>query len=94
MAGTQSKTKSILWTDAGGHAFKILKDMVNVWQKLDYIDYQSDTILCTDESDYAIGAYLYQKAKNGSLAKYLRLYKVDGRPSKRRPMQCIMLYKS
>ena len=60
----QSKTKSILWTDAGVHAFQVLKNLVNVCPKLYYIDYQSDIVLCTDASDYAIGAYLYQKAKN------------------------------
>jgi len=60
----QSKTKSILWTDAGVHAFQVLKNLVNVCPKLYYIDYQSDIVLCTNASDYAIGAYLYQKAKN------------------------------
>ena len=30
----QSKTKSILWIDAGVHAFQVLKDLVNVCPKL------------------------------------------------------------
>ena len=60
----QSNTKSILWTDAGVHALQILKDLVNVCPKLYYINFQSDIILCTEASDYAIGAYLYQNAKN------------------------------
>ena len=34
----QSKTKSILWTDAGVHAFQVLKNLVNVCPKLYYID--------------------------------------------------------
>ena len=65
---------------------KPLKQMISVENltvcpKLYYIiHYQSDIILCTDASDYAIGAYLYQKAKirlmllsnrYGSLAKHL-----------------------
>jgi hypothetical protein len=58
-----AKTKSILLTDARVHAFQVLKDLVNVCPKLYYIGYQSDIILCTDASDYAIGAHLYQKAK-------------------------------
>jgi len=57
-----SKTKSILWTDAGVHAFQVLKDLVNVCPKLYYINYQSDIILCTYASDYAMGAYLYQNS--------------------------------
>ena len=45
------------------HGFQVLKDLVNVCLKLYYIDYQSDKILCTDASDNAIGAFLYQKTK-------------------------------
>ena len=60
----QSKTESILWTDAGVHAFQVLTDLVSVCSKLYHIDNQSDIVLCTDASDNAIGAYLYQKAKN------------------------------
>ena len=59
-ATNQSKTKSILWTDAGWHAFQVLKDLVNEFPKPLYIDYRSNIILCTDASDYAIGTYLHQ----------------------------------
>ena len=36
------------------HTFQVLKDLMNVFPKLYYIDYQSEIIFCTDASDYAI----------------------------------------
>ena len=75
------------------HEFQVLKDLVNVWPKLDY---RSDIILCTDASytNRRKNRLMLLSNRYGSLAKHLRLSKVDGQPSKRRPMQYIMLYKS
>ncbi len=61
-AAVQTKSKSIVWTDAGRSAFALLQDAINNCPKLYYVDYSKDSriLLCTDASDYAIGAYLYQ----------------------------------
>jgi hypothetical protein len=55
-----NKSKHIIWTDAAHVAFHKLKDLVNSCPKLYYVDYTLPIYLCTDASDYAIGAYLYQ----------------------------------
>ena len=54
------RSKLIEWTDEGIASFYKLKDQVNECPKLYYIDDKMDVYLCTDASDYAIGAYLYQ----------------------------------
>jgi hypothetical protein len=54
------KSKFITWTDIGKQAFSHVKDLINACPKLYFIDYQAEIILCTDASDYALGAYLFQ----------------------------------
>jgi hypothetical protein len=58
-----TKSRYIVWTDDGHHAFQNLKDGVNACPKLYFISYAPEfrIFLCTDASDYAFGAYLYQE---------------------------------
>jgi hypothetical protein len=59
-AANRLKSKYIIWSDESRLAFLRLKDLVNACPKLYYVDYTLPIYLCTDASDYAIGAYLYQ----------------------------------
>ena len=63
------KSKHITWTHAGDEAFFTLKGLVNACPKLYYIDYKLPIVLCTDASDYAIGAYLYQVERKDGVDK-------------------------
>ena len=55
-----NQPKSIIWTDVGTSFKGIGKCMPKtILHRL----YLSDIVLCTDASDHAIGAYLYQKEK-------------------------------
>jgi hypothetical protein len=65
-AATRLKSKYIQWTDSSKDAFVTLKRMINACPKLYLIDNASRIVLCTDASDYAFGAYLYQVVKTGT----------------------------
>jgi hypothetical protein len=56
----KQKTKGIDWTPEGHDSFKLIKERINLCPKLYYINDSYPIELCTDASDYAIGAYLYQ----------------------------------
>ena len=56
----KSKQKQITWTEEGERDFSTLKSLVKKCPKLYFIDTTLPTILYTDASDYARGAYLCQ----------------------------------
>ena len=62
------RSKLIEWTLEADASFIKLKEQINECPKLFYIDDKMAVFLCTDASDYAIGAYLYQlSAENKEL---------------------------
>jgi transposase InsO family protein len=54
------RSKEILWDSAAEASFEKLKELINQCPKLYYLNENYPIVLCTDASDYAIGAYLYQ----------------------------------
>jgi hypothetical protein len=61
----QNKSKHIEWNDEGNNSFVQLKSAINNCPLLYYMDYNLPITLCTDASNYAIGAYLFQTAEDG-----------------------------
>jgi len=56
----KDKKRPIQWTDDLQNDFESLKELVANTPKLYYIDDIAECHLCTDASEYGIGAYLYQ----------------------------------
>jgi hypothetical protein len=54
------RTKEILWDPEAEASFERLKELINECPKLYYLNEKYPIVLCTDASDYAIGAYLFQ----------------------------------
>ena len=60
------KSKNITWTEIAKASFAKTKEMINACPKLYFINYTAKIILCTDASDYAFGAYLFQMVTEGT----------------------------
>jgi len=61
------KTKNIIWTEKAKQSFAKTKEMINACPKLYFINLEAKIILCTDASDYAFGAYLFQIVPEGTI---------------------------
>ena len=61
------KTKNIIWTEKAKQSFAKTKEMINACPKLYFINFEAKIILCTDASDYAFGAYLFQIVPEGTI---------------------------
>jgi hypothetical protein len=63
-AANKEEFKSIKWTEEAEVSSKKIEIEIeieiNSCQKLVYMDTTLPIVLCTDASDYAIGAYLFQ----------------------------------
>jgi hypothetical protein len=56
----------LIWTEEARQQFSKIKHIINHHQKIFFYDDVHGTVyLCTDASDYGIGAYLCQKDNNG-----------------------------
>jgi transposase InsO family protein len=60
----KKKKKAVQYTPAALAAFEKIKKEINECPKLYFIDDKLPTFLCTDASDIACGAYLYQVRNN------------------------------
>jgi len=54
------KTRKLIWSEVTTHAFTQARNTIAMCPKLFFINENAPIVLCTDASDYGIGAYLYQ----------------------------------